>query len=215
MDELVNWDWIGRNLDDVWTLTREHVVLSVLPVAFGLAIAFPLAILVRRYPRLYGPLLTTTGVLFTIPSLALFVLVLPFTGLTPAAPLLALTVYTLLVLLRNTVEGLRSVPSEVIESAQAMGYTSLGLLLRVELPLALPVVIAGVRIATVTSIGIVAVASVIGQGGLGELFYAALQRFFLTPALVGTVVCVALALLADFGLLSLQRALTPWTRRTR
>lgn len=215
MGELVNWDWIGRNLDNIWALTREHLFLSVLPVAFGLAIAFPLALLVRRYPRLYGPLLTATGVLFTIPALALFALVLPFTGISPAAPLIALTLYTLLVLLRNTVEGLRAVPRDVIESAQAMGYTSVDLLLRVELPLALPVIIAGLRIATVTAIGIVAVAAVIGQGGLGDLFYAAFQRFFLTPALVGTVVCLLLALLADFGLLSLQRALTPWSRSAR
>lgn len=215
MGDLINWDWIGRNLDNIWALTREHVFLSVLPVAFGFAIAFPLALLVRRRPALYGPLLTATGVLFTIPSLALFVLVLPITGLSIAAPLFALTLYTLLVLLRNTVEGLRSVPRDVVESAQAMGYTSRDLLLRVELPLALPVIIAGLRIATVTSIGIVAVAAVIGQGGLGDLFYAAFQRFFLTPALVGTLVCVVLSLLADLGLLSLQRAFTPWTRRTR
>lgn len=215
MSDLINWEWIGRNLDDVWALTREHVLLSVLPVLFGFAIAFPLAVVVRRYPGLYGPLLTATGVLFTIPSLALFVLVLPFTGLSIAAPLFALTLYTLLVLLRNTVEGLRSVPQDVVESARAMGYTSRDLLLRVELPLALPVIIAGLRIATVTSIGIVAVAAVIGQGGLGDLFYAAFQRFFLTPALVGTAVCLVLSLVADLGLLSLQRALTPWTRKAR
>lgn len=213
--EILNWDWVGRNLDTVGGRLVEHIVLTLVPVALGFLFAFPLALAAIRWPRLYAPLLGFTGFLFTIPSLALFVLVLPFTGLTRAAPLFALTVYSLLVLLRNTVEGLRAVPREVIESAEAMGYTSLGLLLRVELPLALPVIIAGLRIATVTSIGIVAVAAVIGQGGLGELFFAAFQRFFLTPALVGTVVCMLLALLADFGLLSLQRALTPWTRSAR
>ncbi|MGH8900889.1 MAG: ABC transporter permease [Egibacteraceae bacterium] len=194
--------------------TQEHVVLTALPVLFGAAIAFPLALLAIRCPRLYGPLLGVTGVLFTIPSIALFLLLGPFTGfLSRTTALIGLTIYTLLILLRNTVEGLRSVPAEVRESAEAMGYRPTARLFRVELPLALPVIIAGVRIATVTTIGLVTITAVIAQGGYGQFFIDGYLRDFATPTIVGIVGSVVLAVAADLLLLGVQRALTPWTYR--
>lgn len=209
----VDWDWIVRNADTIWARTEEQVILSILPVLFGLAIAFPLGLLSIRFPRLYEPLLGVTGVLFTIPSLALFVLLIPFTGLSRASALIGLTLYTLLILLRNIVEGLNAVPGEVREAAEAMGYRRTRQLFRVELPLAMPVVVAGIRIATVTTIGLVTITVVIGEGGYGQLFTDGYIRRFPTPLLVGLVLSVAMAVLADLGLLGVQRALTPWTRR--
>jgi osmoprotectant transport system permease protein len=211
---LVRWDWIGRNFEVIVMRTQEHIILTVLPVLFGAAIAFPLALLTIRHPRLYNPLLGVTGVLFTIPSLALFILLGPFTGfLSRTTALLGLTIYTLLILLRNTVEGLRSVPAEVRESAEAMGYRPTAQLFRVELPLALPVIIAGLRIATVTTVGLVTITAVIAQGGYGQFFIDGFLRAFATPTIVGIVGSVALAVAADLLLLRIQRTLTPWMRQ--
>lgn len=211
--ELLRWDWIARNADYLWELTVDHIVLTVLPVLLGVLIAFPLSLLAVRYPRLYGPLLGFTGVLFTIPSIALFVLMLPFTGLTLLTALLPLTLYTLLILLRNTVEGLVGVPQEVREAAEAMGYTRTQRLFRVELPLAVPVIVAGLRIATVTTIGLVTITVFVGEGGLGRLFIDAFRRLFPTPALVGLLLTTVLSFAADLGLLGAQRLATPWARR--
>ena len=213
--ELVRWDWIARNGDEIWQRTVEHVILTAIPVAAGFAIAFPLALMALRYPRVYSPLLGVTGVLFTIPSVALFLLLGPFTGiLTRTTALIGLTVYTLLILLRNTVEGLRSVPAEVREAAEAMGYRRSAQLLRVELPLALPVIVAGLRIATVTTIGLVTITAVIGQGGYGRFFIDGFLRDFTTITIVGLVLSVVFAVGADVALLRAQRALTPWQWRT-
>ncbi len=211
---LIRWDWIGNNTDDILQRTSEHVVLTLLPVAIGFLIALPLGILSLRVPRLYAPLLGVSAVAFTIPSIAFFVLLLPFTGLTTTTAVIALTVYTLLILLRNTVEGLRAVPRDVIESAEAMGYRPAALLFKVQLPLALPVVLAGVRIATATNIGLVAVTALIGQGGYGQFFIDGYQRRFATPQFVGIVGCVALAVISDRLLFLTQRVLTPWQSRT-
>ncbi len=206
------WDWIGSHLDDIQSRLTEHVVLTVVPVAIGFVLAFPLALAAVRWPRLYGPLLGVTGVLFTIPSLALFVLLLPFTGLSRATAVIGLTTYTLLILVRNTVEGINGVPRDVREAAEAMGYTRLRRLLRVELPLAVPVILAGVRIATVTTIGLVTITAVIGQGGLGQLFIDGFIRRFPTPLIVGLVLSIVLAVAADLSLLAAQRWWTPWSR---
>jgi osmoprotectant transport system permease protein len=213
-EALIRWDWIGRNGDVIWLRTQEHVVLTVLPILSGTAIACPLALLATRYPRVYGPLLGVTGALFTIPSVAVFLLLGPFTGfLSRTTALIGLTVYTLLILLRNTVEGLRGVPAEVRESAEAMGYRPAVRLIRVELPLALPVIIAGLRIATVTTIGLVTITAVIAQGGYGQFFIDGYIRNFATPTIVGIVLSIGLAVAADVLLLGMQRTLTPWTRR--
>jgi osmoprotectant transport system permease protein len=209
---LIRWDWIGSNLDAVWDRLLEHLLLTAVPVTVGFVIAFPLSLLALRYPRFYGPLLAVSGVLFTIPSLALFVLMIPFTGLSRATAIVPLTIYTLLILIRNTVEGLRSVPRDVREAAEAMGYTRARQLLTVEVPLALPVVIAGMRIATVSTIGLVTITAAIGQGGLGRFILDALSRQFATALFVGLILTVVLAIVADLLLLAAQRRLTPWQR---
>ena len=150
--------------------------------------------------------------LFTIPSLALFILLIPFTGLRLGTPLIGLTIYTLLILVRNMVEGLRGVDRDVREAAEAMGYTRARQLFGVELPLALPVIVAGLRIATVTTIGLITVTALIGWGGLGQLFIEGFTLNFATPIVVGLVLSAALAVAADLLLVGVQRALTPWAR---
>jgi osmoprotectant transport system permease protein len=179
---------------------------------FGLLLAFPLALAAIRWPRLYGPILGFTGILFTIPSLALFILLIPITGLSTRTALIGLTIYTLLILVRNMVEGLRGVDRDVREAATAMGYTPARQLFQVELPLALPVIMAGVRIATVTTIGLVTVTALIGRGGLGRLFVDGFTLNFSTPIYVGIVLSALLAFAADLALVGVQRLLTPWAR---
>ncbi|HVM25890.1 MAG TPA: ABC transporter permease [Candidatus Limnocylindrales bacterium] len=213
----INLDWIVNNRGRIGELLVEHVWLTLIAVGIGLVISFALALLIRERPRLYGPIIGVTGTLYAIPSLALFALLTPITGLgTLLTAQIALVSYTLLILTRNIVEGLRAVPVDAIESAQGMGYTPAQRLLRVELPLALPIIVAGLRIATVTIVGLVTVTALIGMGGLGYLIVTiGINRgsFGLTAALTGIVLAVGLAILADIGLLALQRALTPWARR--
>ena len=210
--ELIRWEWVGRHLDDIRDNLVQHVELTGLALLFGLLLAFPLALSAVQWPRLYGPILGFTGVLFTIPSLALFILLIPFTGLQIQTALIGLTIYTLLILVRNIVEGLRGVDNDVREAAQAMGYTRARQLFQVELPLALPVIIAGVRIATVTTIGLVTVTALIGWGGLGQLFIEGFTLNFSTPIVVGIVLSALLAFTADLLLVGLQHRLTPWAR---
>lgn len=209
---LIRWEWVVRRQDQIQGLALQHVELTVVPLLAGLAIAFPLSLAAVHWPRAYAPLLTTTGLLFTIPSLALFVLLLPFTGLSRTTAIIPLTIYTLLVLTRNIVEGFRGVPPDVREAARAMGYSGPRQLLRVELPLAMPVILAGIRIATVTTIGLVTVTAVIGQGGFGALFLEGLRFRDTTPLLVGVVGCITLAVTADLVLLGIERWVTPWKR---
>jgi osmoprotectant transport system permease protein len=214
-EALIRWDWIGSHLDDIAALLREHVVLTALPVLFGLVISLPLAVAAAGRPRLSATLLSVTSALYTIPSLAFFVLLMPFTGLSKTTAIIALTVYTLVILARNALTGLQGVPRDVQEAAEAMGYRRGARLLRVELPLALPVIMAGIRIATVTTIGLVTVSAFIGQGGLGRLFLDGFRRDFLTPVVVGFVLSMVLAVAADLLLLAAQRAATPWAREGR
>ena len=209
--------WILDNLDQIASLTLEHVYLTILAVAIGLMISFALALLVRQRARLYQPILGITGTLYAIPSLALFALLTPVTGVgTVVTAEIALVSYTLLILTRNIVEGLRGVPPDAVEAATGMGYTARQRLLRIELPLALPIIFAGIRIATVTTVGLVTVTALTGLGGLGYLIVnLGTQRgsFGMTAALTGIVLCVVIALVADVALLALQRALTPWSRK--
>jgi osmoprotectant transport system permease protein len=209
--------WIVNNLDQIAALTVEHVILTVVAVVIGLLISFVLALLVRARARLYQPILGITGTLYAVPSLALFALLTPITGVgTVVTAEIALVSYTLLILTRNIVEGLRGVPPEAVEAATGMGYTTRQRLVRVELPLALPIIFAGIRIATVTTVGLVTVTALTGLGGLGYLIInlgTARGSFGMTAALTGMVLCIVLALLADGALLALQRALTPWARR--
>ncbi|HEY4724499.1 MAG TPA: ABC transporter permease [Actinomycetota bacterium] len=210
--ELIRWSWIGDHLDDIRAALVQHVQLTVLAVLLGLLLAFPLGLAAVRWPRLYGPILGLTGVLFTIPSLALFILLNPFTGLQIQTALIGLTIYTLLILVRNIVEGLRGVDRDVREAAEAMGFAPARQLFQVELPLALPVIMAGVRIATVTTIGLVTVTALIGWGGLGQLFIEGFTLNFGTPIVVGIVLSALLAFTADLLLVGLQHRLTPWAR---
>lgn len=210
-----DWSWFSdRNVETLRGLFVEHLQLTVLPMILGVLIAVPLAVLAVRKRRLYGPLLGITGVLFTIPSAALFVLLLAYGGfgIGITTSLIGLTIYTLLILFRNTVAGLDAVPKDVLETADAMGYRSTRRLMAVEAPLALPVFVAGVRIATVTTIGLVTITAFIGQGGFGQMFLTGFQRQNPTEVAVGLVACVALAIVADLGLVLVERALTPWSR---
>ena len=213
----VDLDWIANNLDRIGELLLEHIFLTAVAIGIGLVISFAFALLIRNRPRLYGPIISATGILYAIPSLALFALLTPITGLgTVLTAEIALVSYTLLILTRNMVEGLRSVPEDAIEAANGMGYTAVQRLLRVELPLALPIIVAGIRIATVTTVGLVTVTALIGLGGLGYLIVTigtSRGSFGLTATLTGVMLAVGLAVLADVALLAVQRALTPWARR--
>lgn len=211
----VDWNWVADHRDLIFGLARAHVELTVLAVVIGLALSFPLALAARHWRLLYGPVLSATGVLYAIPSLALFSLLLPFTGLTRTTALIGLVGYTLLILVRNIVAGLDGVAPEVREAATAMGMRAPRRLMAVELPLALPAVVAGIRVATVTTIGLVTVAALIGHGGLGQLILDGLNRSFPTPLVVGSVLSVALAAAADVALVGAERLLSPWARRDR
>lgn len=209
----MRWDWVSNHGADILAATRQHVELTGIAVGLGLVISLPLALVARRWRPAEGPVLGLTGALFTIPSLALFALLVPFTGLSRTTAEIGLVSYTLLILVRNIVAGLDGVPDDVREAAHGMGYRPLGQLLRVELPLALPVIVAGIRIATVTTIGLVTVTGLIGQGGLGAFIIDGINRDFRTPLVVGSVCSVALAVVADVGLAGLTALLSPWSRK--
>jgi osmoprotectant transport system permease protein len=212
-EPLIDIDWVVGHLDDIWQRTTEHALMTVLAVAVGFVVSFVLAVLVRRRRTLYGPLLTAADLIYSVPSLALFALLIPFTGLSLLTAEIALVSYTQLVLIRNIVAGLDAVPAEVLEAADGMGYTPLQRLVRIELPIATPIIVAGLRIVTVTTVGLVTVTSLIGLGGLGYfIVISGINRFFSTSIYVGVVMSVAMAMAADLGLLLVQRALTPWAR---
>jgi osmoprotectant transport system permease protein len=211
-EPLIRWDWIAGHLDEIGQRLLEHVELTAIAVGVGFVIAFGLALLIVRRPRLESPVTFVTGTLYTIPSLALFVLLIPYTGLSVLTAEIGLVSYTLLILIRNIVRGIRGVPADVLEAATGMGYTPRQRLWRVEVPLALAVIIAGVRVATISTIGLVTVTALIGQGGFGYFILIGIQRFFSTELIVGAICSVALAIGADGLLVLLQRRLTPWTR---
>ena len=211
----IRWDWIAEHLDDVADKTWQHLQLLIIPRLAGFLIALLLGVLALRRPGTVGPVTAVTGLLYTIPSLAAFALLRPIFGLSLATAVIPLTAYTLLILYVNTVAGLRSVPAEVNEAATAMGYSSASRFWRVQLPLAVPLIMAGVRVAAVTTIGLVTVASIIGGdrfGGLGQFITEGLQTSFDTKVYLGAVGSVMLAFVVDILLLGTQRLLTPWAR---
>jgi osmoprotectant transport system permease protein len=213
-------DWIcGEYLttrsDTIVDATVQHVTLTVVSVAIGLVLALPLGVLAFRSPRVRSLVLGTATALYTIPSLAMFSLLLPFTGLTATTVVVGLVLYSLTILVRNVLAGLLAVPREVVESATGMGYSPLSLLLRVQLPLALPTLFAGVRVATVSTVALATVGAILGNGGLGNLIYSGLRTQFQAEVLTATVLVVALAVAADVLLLGVQRAVTPWQRSAR
>ncbi|MFN8621619.1 MAG: ABC transporter permease [Chloroflexota bacterium] len=207
--------WIGKHLDDIVEKLGQHLQLLILPMLAGFAIALILGILALRRPSTVGPVTMVTGLLYTIPSLAAFAVLRPIFGLSLWTAVIPLATYTLLILYRNIVAGLRSVPPEVHEAAIGMGYSDRTRLWRVELPLAVPLIMAGVRLAAVTTIGLVTVAAVIGAdkfGGFGQFITEGLQTNFPTKIYLGAVLSVVLAFVVDGLLVVLERRLTPWAR---
>jgi osmoprotectant transport system permease protein len=202
--------WIAHNLDRYWTPLGEHVELTVISVAIGFAIAFSLALIAHRRRWLVPPIIQVTGILYTLPSVAVFFLLLPITGRGKMTAIIALTAYTLLILFRNTIAGLDNVPAEARDAGRGMGLTERQLLWRVELPLALPEVMAGLRIAITTTVGLAALAFLAGAGGLGDAIFADIN--FRSNVLVASVMAVLLAVVLDLLVLGVQRAVTPWTR---
>jgi osmoprotectant transport system permease protein len=203
-------DWIADNLDRYWDPLAQHVYLVVVSVAIGFAIASTLALLAYRRRWLIAPVVNVTGILYTIPSVAAFFLLLPLTGRGDDTAIIALVAYTLLILFRNMIDGLESVPEESRDAGRGMGLTQRQLLWRVEIPLALPAILAGLRVATTTTVGLAALAFFAGAGGLGAVINADLA--FKSNVVVASVLCVALAAVLDGLILVVQRALTPWTR---
>jgi osmoprotectant transport system permease protein len=219
-EPLVRWSWIGDHTDELTTLTLHHLKLALLPVLFGLIIAIPLGILCVRWRWLYPPTLGVANVLYGVPSLALFMLCIPYFGIGSGGQadftiIIPLTLFSLSVLVPNVVDGLRSVPDPVRQAATAMGFGTLRRLVQVELPIAVPVVIAGARVAAVASISLVSVGVLIGNGGLGQLFIDGYSRDFTTPLIVSCVLIIVLALFSDGILVTAQRLLTPWSRTRR
>lgn len=213
---LVNEWWCAKYVedrgDDIWAATVEHLQITVAAVLLGLALAFPLALLARRLPRLESTVLGLSTGLYTIPSLALLPLLVPFTGLSATTVVVGLGVYALTILVRGFLDGLRSVPDDVVESAVGLGYGPTRLLLKVQLPLALPVLVAAMRVATVSTVALTTVGTLVSYGGLGDLISHGVQRNFRAELVTAAVLCVLLALLLDAVLVVTQRALTPWNR---
>ena len=212
VDPWVNWDWLSAHVPLVMSALQDHVTLTLIAVAAGLAISLPLGVVAHRSVLLRNPILTVAGIFYTIPSLALFSFLVPYTGLSGLTAEIGLISYTVLILVRNVVVGLEAVPRDVVDAADGMGYRPLKRLMSVELPLALPAIFAGIRIATVTTIGLVTVAALIGVGGLGQLIYTGLVDNFHTPLVVGTVLSIALAFVADLSIAGVQRLAVPWSR---
>jgi osmoprotectant transport system permease protein len=211
-EPLVDWTWIAGHLDDIAFRTAQHVLLAAIAVTAGLAISFALALWIRRDRRALAPITGLAGILYTIPSLALFAALVPFTGLSLLTAEIPLTIYTLQVLVRNIVAGLDATPPDVREAADGMGYPSIARLRWIELPLAVPLVIAGLRLAAVSTIGLVMIVSLIGNnfGGLGLFIKEGIQSFFATKVYVGVALSVGLAVLVDLAFVRLERAVTPW-----
>ena len=214
-DAPMMWSWIPSNWSLIWQLTWENAKLGVLPALYGLVISLPLGVVAARWRWFYPPTLTVINVLYAVPSLALFIALIPAFGLTDTTVIIALTVFSLCVILPNVVAGLRAVPPAVTQAATAMGYGPLRRLVTVELPLAIPVILAGLRVGVVASISLASVGQLIGVSSLGYLFIDGLQRSFPTEIYVGLVLVIALALACDLILVAVRRALTPWAARPR
>ncbi|MGW1929247.1 ABC transporter permease [Streptomyces sp. NPDC001919] len=190
----------------------EHLRLTAVSVALALALALPLAVAARRWRWAAGPLLGITTLLYTIPALAMFSLLLPWYGLSASLVVAGLVLYSLTLLVRNILAGLRAVPEETRQAARGLGYGPVRLLLTVELPLAVPSAMAGLRIATVSAVSLVTIGAIVGHGGLGNLVYAGMNTYFKAQVLTASVLCVVIAVAADLLLVGAQRLLTPWTR---
>ncbi|MFJ8690598.1 ABC transporter permease [Micromonospora wenchangensis] len=208
-----SWQYVRDNSDTILAALREHASLTGRAVLLAALVALPLAVLAYWYRRLAGPILALTGVLYTIPSLALFAFIAPYLGIGAVTVLTVVVLYALLVIVRNAVAGLNQVPPEVRDAAEGMGYGRWARLFRIDLPLALPGILTGVRLATVSTVALVTVGVVIGRGGLGQLIFAGFQNnFYKAQIMTGTLLCVLLALVLDLILAGMGRLLTPWLR---
>jgi osmoprotectant transport system permease protein len=212
-----NWAWLQnpRTWERLAEAARTHVELTLLGVAVGLLIAAPLAVAAVRRPRLRAPLLALAGVLYTIPSIALLVFLAALAGFGRTPVVIGLALYAVLILLRNNIAALESVPADVREAGQAMGYTPRQLLVHVEVPVSLPVVIAGLRIALVSTIGLATIAAFVGQPTLGSTLLTGLQRLDVTIVGVSVIAITLLAVAGDLLLLGAQRLLLPWAEDRR
>ena len=210
--QIFDFGWIAGHLGSIVERIVQHLELTVLPLVLGILISLVLAIWAVRQPRVYAPVTAITGLLYTIPSLAAFAVLRPIFGLTLLTAIIPLTTYTLLILVRNFSAGFSAVPAEILEAAEGMGYTRRQRLFRVELPLAVPLIIAGIRLASVTTIGLATIAAVLGDafGGLGQLITEGIQNFFPTKYLLGAALSVLLAFAADFLFVRIEHLVTPW-----
>jgi osmoprotectant transport system permease protein len=211
----VNWAWLQANTNQILTWLVDHFWLALIPTVLGLLLALPLGAIAHRYRWSYATLITLAGLLYTIPSIALFVVLPAIIGtriLDPLNVVVALTLYTLALLVRVVADALDSVPPLVVQSATAMGYRPLRSLITVQLPLATPVIGAGLRVAAVSNVSLVSVAALLGIPQLGQLFTVGFQLNFYTPIITGIVLCLVLAALFDGIILILMRLSTPWTR---
>lgn len=209
----IDWEWVLTHGDDMWEATLEHATLTAIALGVGLVLSMILALVALQWRRTYSPITWFTGILYTIPSLALFTFLVPVFGLSLTTAEIALVSYTLLILIRNIVAGVDAVPDHLTEASRGMGMTNRQTFVSVQLPLALPAIIAGIRIAAVTTIGLVTVTVLVGQGGYGVFILRGIRRQFLTEALVGTVLSVLLAVVVDAALLGVERWATPWATR--
>lgn len=211
---LIDWGWIGGHVPLIAERLYQHLQLTVVPVVAGFVISFAIGAAVLRRPRAYGAVIATAEILYTVPSLAAYVLFGRILGLTLLSAVIPLTTYTLLILIRSVVAGFQAVPADVLEAAEGMGLTPSERFVRVEVPLAIPLMVAGIRLATVSTIGLATVASLLGDqfGGFGQFLTEGLQTFFATKIYLGAFLSVGLAILADVLLVRLERRLTPWVR---
>lgn len=210
--------WLSRHWGDIGVYTLQHIKLAGLPLVLGLLIALPLGWLARRHSWAYAPLMTVSGLLYTIPSLALFVILPAILGtsiLSDVNVIVALTLYSVALLVRTVADGLGAVPQDVRLAADAMGYRPVRRFLAVDLPLAVPVIAAGLRVAAVSNVSIVSVAALLGTPQLGMLFTDGFNRGFLDPIVVGIIACLLLALAFDVVILAVSKLLTPWARTRR
>jgi osmoprotectant transport system permease protein len=209
---VIDWSWLVDHLGAIGYRTVQHVCLAAIAVGIGFAVSFGLSIWAVRWRRVYPPVTAISGILYTIPSLALFAALVPITGLTIVTAEVPLILYTLLIFVRNIVAGFDTVPAEVLEAADGMGHSRGQRLRRVELPLAVPLVAAGVRLATVSTIGLVTISGTLGDnfGGLGFFIFEGYRHGFPTEIYAGAIPSIVLALAADVALVRLQRRMTPW-----
>ncbi|EPK7361875.1 ABC transporter permease [Kluyvera ascorbata] len=209
---MIDWQWIADNQGPIAALLWQHTLLVAVSLFFGTVLTGVLIGLTLRWPASAPALLGLCGVLFTIPSLALFILLIPFTGLSLTTSAIGLTLYSLLILLRNVVAGIEKLPPDVLESARALGYTRWYRFVDVELHLIIPSLFAGLRIASVTLVGLVTVTALIGQGGLGQLLLSGFNQDFLTPIVVSVVLSLVLSFIFDSLIARLGYWITPWAR---